>query len=80
MGVLPLCADLFCFTLLQGVAGTVSDPVVIAQVSQMKVVSSNSPVHSFSSCYGVVTLKLLCDPPLRVSGRWVGGSESGWVG
>ena len=24
--------------------------------------------------------KLLCDPPFRVSGRWVGGSESGWVG
>ena len=46
----------------------------------MNVVSSNPRAHSFSSCYGVVNLKLLCDPPLRVSSRWVGGSESGWVG
>ena len=56
-------------------AGTVSDPVVTAQVSQMNVVSSNPPAHSFSSCYGVVNLKLLCDPPPPQGIRQVGG----WV-
>ena len=62
--------------LKHGMAGTVSDPVVIAQASQMKGVSSNPALRSFSTCYGVVNLKLLCDPPsLRVSGKWVGG----WV-
>ena len=66
--------------LKHGMAGTVSDPVVIGQASQMKGVSSNPALHSLSTCYGVVNLKLLCDPPLRVSGRWMGGSESGWVG
>ena len=98
MGMLPLCSDLFCFTLFhfslymvleQSVSGTVSDPVDIAHVNQKKAVRSTPVVHIFSTCYGVVNLnlfhpKLLCDPPpppaLRVSGRWVGGSESGWVG
>ena len=96
MGVLPLCADLFCFTLFdfslykileQSVSGTVSDPVDIVQVNQRKGVSTNPVVHLFSTCCGAVHLnlfhpKLLCDPPppLRVSGRWVGGSEGGWVG
>ena len=63
-------------------SGAVSDPVVIAQVSPINVVSSNPPARNLSSCYGVVNLKLLCDPPppLRVSSRCVGGSESGWVG
>ena len=57
-----------------GMAGTVCDPVIIAQVSQMKPVSLNPPVHSFSTCYGVVNLKLLCDPPaqgIRQVGGWV---------
>ena len=49
--------------LKRGMAGTFSDPVVIAQASQMKGVSSNPALHSFSTCYGVVNLKLLCDAP-----------------
>ena len=46
---------------------------------QKKGVRTNPAVHIVSTCYGVVNLnlfhpKLLCEPPLRVSGRWVGGS------
>ena len=63
--------------------GTVSDPVVIAQASQMKGVSSNPALHSFSTCYGVVNLKLLCDPPPPPqgypAGGWVGLRVGGWV-
>ena len=73
-------------------SGTVSDPVVIAQVSVSQIMGagSNPAMHIVNTCCGVVNLhlfhpKLLCDPPptppaLRVSGRWGGGSESGWVG
>ena len=65
--------------------GSVSDPVVIAEVSHNYGLGSNPVSYTTVTCYGVVNLnlfhpKLLCDPPLRVSGRWVGGSESGWVG
>ena len=65
--------------------GGVSDPVVIAAVSWIMGMGSNPVVHTTEIYSGVVNLnlfhpKLLCDPPLRVSGRWVGGSESGWVG
>ena len=42
--------------LKHGMAGTVSDPVVLAQASQMKGVSSNPALRSFSTCYGVVNL------------------------
>ena len=68
---------------------TVSDPVVIAQVSQMRGAGSNLVVHSFSTCFGVVNLnffhpKLLCDPsPLPSgypAGGWVGLRVGGWVG
>ena len=92
MGMLPLCSDLFCFTLFhfspymvleQSVSGTVSDPVDIAHVNQKKSVSANPVVHIFSTCYGVVNLNLFhpnCSvippPPLRVSGRWVGQPKS----
>ena len=92
MGVLPLYADLFCFTRFhfrlymlfeQTVPGSVGDPVDIAQVVQMNGVGSNPTVHILSTCYGMVNLNLFHPtppPPLRVFGRWVGGSESGWVG
>ena len=90
MGMLPLCSDLFCFTLFHfslymflehSVSGTVSDPVDTAHVNQKKSVSSDPLVHIFSTCYGVVNLnlfhpKLLCDPPPPPpQGIWqVGGS------
>ena len=48
----------------------------------MKGVSSNPALRSFSTCYGVVNLKLLCDPPppsgYPASG-WVGPRVGGWV-
>ena len=91
MGMPPLCADLFCFTLFHfslymvlehSVSGTVRDPVDIAQVNQKRGVSTNPVVHMFSTCYGVVNLnllhpKLLCDPlPPPPQGIWQVG---GWV-
>ena len=67
--------------LKHGMAGTVSDPVVIAQASQMKGVSPNPALHSSGTCYGVVNLKLLCDPPPSgyPAGGWVGLRVGGWV-
>ena len=87
MGMLPLCSDLFCFTLFhfslytvleQIESGPVSDPVDIAQGFQIKEAYSNPAVHIFSSCYGqpaFVSSKIALCPPPPPSGYPAGG----WV-
>ena len=60
-------------------SGCVGDPVVIAEVSQIKGVGSNPVVHTTGTRHGVVNLslfhpKLLCEPPPPPQGiRQVGG-------
>ena len=81
---------MFYMVLEQMTSGTVSDPLVIAQVSVSQIMGagSNPAVHTVNTCCGVVNLnlfhpKLLCDPPLPPSGYpaggWVGLRVGGWV-